>query len=477
LEYYIRFQYKTYPLKHLVYLPVLIFFIACSSTKKTTGSKEELQTLPELPLSELDIPVKIAAAPVLAKAEKLVPAEFTSDTWPDFMHPSCDFRYKYRFVRTSLQISCMNNLLSIRFGGNYQVSGSKCLCTAGIPVTPWISGNCGFAPQPLRKVNMALSTSLQFLPTYQVRSTTIINQVQPVDKCEVSVFSSDITQLVMDSIRSSLAAFSSAMDQTISGLSFTKFVNQLKDSSYRKIGIGKYGYFLLNPTALRIGQLNYTKDSFSISLGISCKPQFSSDPVNHSPAPASLPALLQTESRNGIHLYLGINYHYDFLTNILRDSLHNKVFEVKGRTIVVKDASIRSIGNQQVELRVDFAGSNRGSIYLRGTPVLDTAKQTLSIPDMQYSLEGEDLALKIARSLFRNKIRKTIQGKSYLDVTAFLNANKTTIDQQLNREWMQGIYSSGTLKEAKIIGMLVTSQNIQLQIYISGELKLLGGNL
>ena len=76
------------------------------------------------------------------------------------------------------------------------------------------------------------------------------------------------------------------------------------------------------------------------------------------------------------------------------------------------------IGNQQVQLRIDFAGSNHGSIYLTGTPVLDTAKQTLSIPDIQYSIEGEDLALKIVRSVFRNKIRKTIQGKSYLDIEA-----------------------------------------------------------
>lgn len=468
---------KTFPLKNLIYLPVFIFFLACSSTKKTTAPKEEQQTLPELPLSELDIPIKIAAAPILEKAEKLVPAAFTSDGWPDFMHPSCDFRYKYRFVRTSLQVSCTNNQIAIRFGGNYQVSGGKCICTAGIPVTPWISGNCGFLPQPLRKVNMSLSTNLKFLPNYQVRTTTNITQIQPVDKCEVSVFSSDITQLVMDSIRSSLITFSTALDQSIAGLSFTKFVTQIRDSSYRKIAIRKYGYFLLNPSALRIGQLNYVKDSFAISLGISCRPQFSSDPVNHIPAPASLPALLQTESRNGIRLYMNMNYDYTFLTKILQDSLHNKVFELKGRTIVVKDASVRGIGNQQVELRIDFAGSNHGSIYLHGTPVLDTAKQTLSLPDIQYSLEGEDLALKIGRSLFRNKIRKTIQGKSYLDITAFLNANKTMIDEQLNREWIKGVYSSGTLKEAKIIGLLVTSQNIQFQVFITGELKLSGGNL
>jgi hypothetical protein len=267
------------------------------------------------------------------------------------------------------------------------------------------------------------------------------------------------------------------MDQTIAELSFAKFATQIKDSSYRKIAIGKYGYFLLNPSAFRIGQINYVKDSFVISLGVSCKPLFSSDPQNHIQMPSALPALLQTDTRTGVRVYLNINYDYDFLTKILRDSLHNKVFDLNGRTIVVKDATIKGIGNQQIELRFDFAGSNHGSIYLRGTPVLDTAKQILSLPDIEYSLEGEDLALKIARSLFKNKIRRGIQGKSYLDLAALLNANKSMIDQVMNREWTPGIYSSGSLREAKIIGMLVTRQDIQIQVFISGELKLLGGNL
>ena len=144
-----------------------------------------------------------------------------------------------------------------------------------------------------------------------------------------------------------------------------------------------------------------------------------------------------------------MNYDYDFLTRMLKDSLHNKVFDYKGRTIVVKDASIKGIEDQKVEIRIDFAGSNHGSIYLRGTPVLDSAKQTLSMPDIQYSFEGEDLALKIGRSLFRNKIRKTIQGKSYLDIAALLTANKAMIDQQMNREWIKGFRSSGILKKLK----------------------------
>ncbi len=463
-------------MKQPVFIFCVFLIVSCTSSKRISSINKE-ESLPELPLSELDIPIKIASAPIFAKAEKLVPSEFTSYEWPDFMRPTCDFRYKYRFVRTALQFSCINNMISIHFGGNYQISGGKCLCTAGIPVTPWISGYCGFPPQQLRKVNMSLGTLIQFLPNYKLKTTTSINQVQPVDKCSVSIFSNDITQLVMDSIRSSLVVFTSAMDQNIAGWNTEKFTAQLKDSLYKKISVGKYGYFLLDPSAFRVGQLNLIKDSFLISLGVSCHPALSSDPSNHMQAPNALPALLQTENREGVRLYLNLNYDFNFLSKILHDSLYNKVFDIKGRTIVVKDANIRGIADHQIELQIDFAGSNHGSIYLRGTPVLDTAKQTLQIPDIQYSIEGEDLALKIIHSLFRNKIRKSLKGNSYLDIAAYLAANGAMISQILNKELFAGFYTSGSLREAKIIGMLITPQHIQVQIFAAGELKLLGGNL
>jgi len=286
--------------KDLLLPLAFLLFTGCSSSKKIgSPASPTPRTLPELPASEIDIPVRIAAAPILDKAEKVVPAEFTSDGWPNFIQPSCDFRYKYRFVRSALQIACKNNILDIHFSGNYQVGGSKSLCTAGIPVTPWISGSCGFPPQPLRKVNMGLQTSLQFLPDYRIRSSTGITGIQAIDKCQVSVFSTDITQLVMDSIRSSLQTFTAGMDQTVAGLNFSKFIQQARDSSFRKVALGKYGYILLNPSAVRIGQLNYVNDSFAISFGLSCRPLLTSDRVNHDALPAAFPPLLQTDSRSG----------------------------------------------------------------------------------------------------------------------------------------------------------------------------------
>jgi hypothetical protein len=321
-------------------------------------------------------------------------------------------------------------------------------------------------------MNISIRSQLNFLPAYQVRTTTSLNKLQALDKCFVSFFSSDVTQLVLDSVQSSVISFCTTLDETITGLSFAGLVHQAAGKGYQKTNLGKYGFLLVNPTALRIGQLNYSKDSFNIQAGITCKPELSSDSVNHINILSTLPALDQKETKRGISLYLDANYEYAFLSKLLADTLRNKVFEIKGRTIVIKDVQMKGIGNHQVELKIDFAGSNKGSIYLRGTPVLDTAKQALSIPDISYTLEGQDLALKLAKSLFRNKIRKTLQGNSYLDVAALVKTNMPMLNEQLNKELTKGVYASGKANDIRLVGLLARESTVEVQIFVSGDLTI-----
>jgi Domain of unknown function (DUF4403) len=458
--------------RFLFALLVPLFFISCSATRKAT-EKHSPGDLPAVPVSEIDIPIQIAAAPLLAKGEQVVPTIFTSDAWPNFTQPSCDFKYKYRFVRSALHLSCSNNTIGVRFSGSYQVAGSRCLCTAGLPVTPWISGSCGFVPQPMRNVNITLRSGLKFLPSYQVQTQTAVDLIQAADRCQVSVFSSDITQLVVDSIRSSLLGFITSMDFTISSLRFDKSLQKLKDSSYRKISIGKYGYLLIDPSAIRIGQLNFARDSFSISAGMSFHPKIGSDPTMPDGGTKTFPPLQQQEGGRGIRIFLDAVYDYAFISKLLYDSLHNRVFDVKGRTIVIKDISLKGLENDHLELKVDFAGSNHGSIYVRGTPQLDTARQTLTLQNLSYSLEGADLALKLARSLFRSKIRKTIEGNSYLDVGALVKSNLPAIDHLLNKELTKGVFSSGKTQDIRITGMKVSAGNIHFQLLLAAQLSIL----
>ena len=97
---------RTMKISHILLMSCLTFFaVSCSSSKKIRSSARVVEdSLPALPESEIDLPIKIYAPPVLAKAEAVVSKEFTSETWPNYIQPSCDFRYKYRFVRSGLSL-------------------------------------------------------------------------------------------------------------------------------------------------------------------------------------------------------------------------------------------------------------------------------------------------------------------------------------------------------------------------------------
>jgi len=468
-----------------VHSPLPIYFLwwfsalalclgSCSPSKKimTPAPSVSLHlpdTLPALPASEIDLPIRIYAPPLLARIDSLVPKEFTSQGWPEYLQQSCDFRYKYRFVRSGFTLTCTNNKFGLQMTGHYQVAGSRCICVAGKPASPWISGTCGFGQEPMRKVDLSIVSQLNILPNYRLRSFTRLEQLRSSDKCIVSLFSMDMTQQILDSIRSSIGAICTLFDETTAGMNFTPYLQQNAGKAWEKTPLGPYGYLVVNPLTVRAGAMNYSKDTLSLSIGLTCRPELGSD-SNNKPFTHTLPPVISGAGRDGIHLYLPVSYEYPFLTRLVNDSLRNKSFLVKGRTVIIREVALKGIANHQVEVRIDFAGSRKGRIYLRGTPVVDTAKQTLSIPDISYSLESRDLVLKMARSLLRNKIRKSLKGSSYLDMAALIKTNLPAIDAQLSRPLAPGLFSRGKTKEVKVIGLLANEKTLQMQVFVNANL-------
>ena len=444
---------------------------SCSPAKQLTTPSVTLtlpDSLPALPQSEIDIPIKLAGRPLLAAADSLFPKEFTSLGWPGYLQPSCDFRYKYRFVRSGFNIRCINNFISVRMQCSYQVAGGRSICAGGKPVSPWISGYCGFDQEPMRKVDLAFATQFSLSPDYTIHTISGVEQVKPLDRCAMSVFSMDMTQQIMDSIRSSINAVCKIIDASASGLNVAGYLRQTA-RTWQKTPLGPYGWLVINPVTMRVGTLNYIRDTFSLSLGISCRPELSSDKT---PAKQiSLPPLNSGSNRSGITLYLPASYDYAFLTKLLNDSVAGKSFDYKGRQVIIKELAIKGTSHHQLELRIDLAGWHQARIFLRGTPVVDTAKQALSVPDVSFSIESGDLMIKLARAVLRGKMRRTVQGNSYLDLAALLKTNLPTINAQLNRAITPYLHTNGEIKQLKLIGLLAGENSVQAQLFVQAELS------
>jgi hypothetical protein len=237
--------------------------------------------------------------------------------------------------------------------------------------------------------------------------------------------------------------------------------------------ISTYGFINLNPSSLRVSNFNIYRDTLYFSLGYSGHPEFSSDSsrlVTH----AALPPISGSDYRTGITTYLNAVYEYKFFNKLMNDSLRNKPFEVEGRTFVIKDVNISGTNDGKIQVDVTFNGNRRGVLHLSGTPVLDSAKQVLSMPDVSFALDTKDMMVNIAKALFRKKIMKQLQNQSVLDLAALIEKNKTAIEARLNQTVTPWMSTTGTLRQLRLVGILPQKDYIQVQAYINCTLALVG---
>ncbi|MEP7278243.1 MAG: DUF4403 family protein [Bacteroidota bacterium] len=449
--------------KWLLVLLLSLFLVSCTASRKTSyNTIAAAIVLPPLPESNINIPVKIAMTPFLEKAAVLVPKEVTSDGWPQYQQTSCDFHYKYRFVPGGFTFNCINNLVQVKLSGTYQVAGEKCVCAFGKQTSPWIGGNCGFGKEPMRKTDIFINAVLQFQPNYTVRTKTSAQKVTALEKCTVSMFNLDITQQVMDSIKASTNAFCNSMDSVVNGLDFSSTTRLLAEKINKKIPLEKYGYLKINPSAVKMGKMNSNKDTLQAVLGIYCYPELHSDSTNNFTA-SFLPPLQNEAVLPGITLYTNARYDYSFINTIINQLVKDTTFEIEGKKLILKNVVLNGAENGKVEILVDFDGDKKGSLYLTGTPQLDTASQVIIIPDLDYSLKSGDLILNLGKTFFSNKILHGLREKAVISITGLVEQNRKSIDAQLNKKIMEGVTSTGTLKDIRVLSLVVGKEALLAQ--------------
>lgn len=419
-------------------------------------------TLPPLKESTINIPVKVVMKPLLDKATQLMPKEVTSEGWPNFMKSGCDYQYKYRFIPGALSFNCVNNNIQVKLNGTYQVAGEKCICAFGKQSTPWVGGSCGFGKEPMRKTEIYIGSALNLLPNYSARTTTAVQKVVAPEKCMVTVFNMDITQQISDSIKASTNAFCYAIDSAISSYDFSKATQQLAERINKKIALADYGYLKINPSAVKMGYMNYIKDTLVSAMSISCFPELGSDSTNNYAA-TFLPPLQTGPVNGGITLYTNARYDYPFISSFLNKMVKDSSFELEGTTIIIKNVTINGAGNGKVEMNLDFEGDKSGTLYLIGTPVLDTAKQIIYLPDLDYSLKSRDLVLTLGKTLFNKKIVRKLREQATVNIKEMVEANRADIDAQLNKAITPNVESKGALVDFNILALVTGKDQIQAQ--------------
>ena len=460
-------------------LSAALFFTSCS--KKIIPGKPILANthfkMDSLPVSEIDIPLRVNLKPLYVIADKNVQTIYHSAGWPnDFEVDNCDTRYMYRFKRGPLSISAWANTVNFNFTGSYIIAGAQRLCTGTgsnrVPVTPWTPiCTCGLN-EGERRVNIGFKALLNLKDNYDVSAKLQRLEPRPLDKCTVCFWGQDITPTVMDQLKLQLDEAGKEISDSLNQLNLRPQFQQLWDMLNTSIPMFGMGYLQINPEKLRLSTLNAQNDTLHISIGISARPLISLARTSH--YRTVVPDISDFSQRKGFSIFVDAIMDYDSLSHLLTRQLYHKRVDMDktGKYIIIERCEIYGADNEKLIIKVEFSGPDKGTMYLTGRPYFNTQKNQVEIKDIDYDIRTRDLLIKTAKWLFNRRIINTLNQYSTFNISAYTDTLLSKVNVQLNRQWQKSVSSAGAVNSLQVIAIYPFTQNLILRCNIKGELAI-----
>lgn len=458
-------------------LAALVSLVSCS--KKIIAEKPVLAisrfNLDSLPSSEINIPIRINLQPLYAMADKMVDTVFTSPNYPEgWVQQGCDTRYRYRFRRSPLHMKAVGNRLDLGFTGYYRIAGSTRVCVAGAAITSWTAPcTCGY-DEPERRVNVSFSNNFFVLPDYKIKMQVKRNEPVALDKCEVCFWGQDITNQVLKGLTEELDSTKASLEREYGLIDLKPQFQMVWDELSKPYNLHDQGWMQVNPQQIQINNLYAKDDSLFIYLGFKAKPFVSFEKPKAQPRP--MPNMSAMGRMDGFNIFVDATLNYDSLTRIMNSQIAGRSFDFKkgpiNKKFVIKRADLYGTGNERVIVKVDFGGSNSGTVYLTGKPTYNPQTQILEIADMDFDIRTRNALLSTADWLFNKRIVNEISRQTRFDLGAYVDSAKTVINAQMNREWYPGVFSEGVVNDIRLIGIYPFTDALHIRSNAQGTLSI-----
>jgi hypothetical protein len=451
-----------------------LIFISCSNKlipDKPLLAKTDFR-MDSLPESEINIPIQVNLKPVYTMAEKTVDTVFTSPNWPDgWVQDRCDTRYKYNFRRGPLQMKTSGTALILGFTGFYKIIGSTRVCVNGTALSPWTPAcRCGY-DEGERRVNVAFQNSVFITQDLKARLSIKTLDPQAMDQCSVCFWGQNITAEVMKGLKDQLDAAKSGMEKNFGNYDLRPKFQQAWDQLNKVYGLYGLGWLQINPSRIRINNLSSRNDSLNINIGLAARPVVSFEkPAEHLTV---VPNITDFSNRPGFNIFLDAILNYDSLSNIVTTQLNDKRFDVTAsKFVIIKTCTIYGTDNENLVIKVEFEGSEKGLFYLTGKPSYDAPTRTIELKDLDFDIKSKNMLLKTASWLFSRRIINELKKYSRFDLSSYINNAIVSFNQQLNKEWVKGIHSSGKMDEIKIVRIYPLREHLVVRGNCTGDLSI-----
>jgi hypothetical protein len=425
------------------------------------------------PVSEVDVPISVNLLPLFKKAEEAVPEVITQNAeFPERHDAPCKgVRLAYRVMRSPFEINFSGNQVNVNMIAKYQFQGIYCAtCISNNCIVPKVPFSCGWGSEPMRQLAVGIKSDININPNYSLSSRTEVARLEALNRCEVTFLDIDVTDEVIKKAKPELEKVPQNIDSKVAELPTRDEIQKVWNLLHKGISINNVGHLYLYPQQARVSRINVQNNILNMSAGVTLKPVFSTEQQQVLVKP--LPNISDFNPGNSFNIYLDGKVSYEFLTEELKKQIINLEQKIDTNTIKFKDVKVYSIDNTKLAVQVDFSGTRQGTLYLTGTPTVNSITQELSIPDLNFDIKTKNLLEQVAVWLLKPQVSQFLQGKAKWNLASKVDEIKQKLSQEVNKEISRGVTSQGQFNNFGIQSVFASTKDFIMRVNASGKLSI-----
>ena len=426
-----------------------------------------VDTLPPVPRSFIDVPVRYDLAPALRWLETEIPA--TIGNLEERREIPDKKRMHYAFVvrRKPFHLSVGGRSATLQADVDYQGRAWY-----NPPVLPEVSASCGTdGKQPRARLTVETTVQLTSGWTLRPRSRAFARPLSPdgQDQCKVTFLKVNVTKKVMGAAQRALQDKLTDFDARLAAFDLPRESARIWNKLRSPLKLSDSLWLVIDPSAVRIGLLAMQGDTLVTTVGLSANPR-----VIGGPRPAAstrpLPAPEDSTSRPPeLHLLTEGRLPYDVASSILSQELRGTVIRVGHQRLVVDILHLIGVGDGRVAVGLAVSGPAEGVLYAVGHPAYDTATAQLYMPDLEYDVGTKNFLTGTLAWLGGGAVEDFLRTRVRIKLAKVIAEGRDLVERNLNRELTDGVRLRTEIQSARVLGVRAAPNALLVRAVVMGK--------
>jgi Domain of unknown function (DUF4403) len=399
------------------------------------------EVFPPTPVSVVQVPIAVSVEDLRKAIDSVVPKESHIDRYNAQIDNGADncghgVSYGYYLNRSAMSFGQEpDGRFSLATNLDYGVGAQARRTIACI----LFRGNCGYDGEAARQAWVKLFAKPEVDTFWALKlNAGNADAGAGANRCTVTLLNIDVTDRVLNAAKDFLNGQTGALNAKVAA--DTRLRDALAKAwlaAWTPIDLGKGAWLVVQPKTAGIESFSPGQDSLRAAVRLVAEPVVVLGP-KPAPTPTGLANNTSVKGDDSLRIQMPIRGDYTAIKSEMKSVLHigsggNRYPAVGKVYIKPTDIDVSGNGNQLI-VRLAFEGSANGVLYLVGTPKFDQSTQTLTVPDLDYTLETKNILLKLANWVAGSQLRDDLRAKLVVNLAPQMQAAKDTLVAALNRQ-------------------------------------------